>query len=252
MAELAVALLGGEDLAGPLAERTGVRVAATNVDTHLDVAHRLGLGGALVVGLAGVPWPVLPDLHAEGSASLPAYTGVVSWHALPALLDALAQAAAPGARSGAHVLITAPDPGPDTEPGDLVFLREVAEGITARVELASRSVAWRGDTRTPTAVDAVTSLVEAHGHRDIIEVPVAPGMSADPELSATAERLGARLVCVDLGRATLLDLLTTVVRTVGGHEGELDLRELDGEDMDVDAFGDGSDLPDGSDGPDRP
>ncbi len=247
MAELAIALLGGEDLAGPLSERTGVPVTATDVDTHLDVAHRLGLGGALVVGLASVPWPVSPELHAEGSASLPAYTGVVSWHALPALLDALAQAAAPGAKSGAHVLITAPDPGPETEPGDLVFLREVAEGIAARVELASRSVAWRGDTRTPTAVDALTSLVEAHGRRDIIEVPVSPGLSADPDLAATAERLGARLICVDLGRATLLDLLTTVVRTVAGYEDA-----FGPEDLDADEVGHEADLPDLPDGPAGP
>jgi hypothetical protein len=241
MSDLAIAMLGGKDLAGPLSERTGVPVAATDAETHLDVAHRLGLGGALVVGLATVPWPVLPQLHAEGSASLPAYTGVVSWHALPALLDALAQAAAPGARAGAHVLITAPDPGPDTEPGDLVFLREVAEGVAARVELSSRSVAWRGDTRTPTAVDAVTSLVEAHGRRDIVEVPVAPGTSADPALTATAERLGARLICADLGRATLLDLLTSVVRTVAGHEDDLDPGDLDPGDL--------SDRPDGPTAP---
>jgi hypothetical protein len=242
MTDLAIALLGGEDLAGPLSERTGVPVAATDVDTHLDVAHRLGLGGALVVGMASVPWPVLPELHAEGSATLPAYTGVVSWHALPALLDALAQAAAPGAKAGAHVLITAPDPGSDIEPGDVVFLREVAEGIAARVELSSRSVAWRGDTRTPTAVDAVTSLIEAHDRRDIVEVPVAPGTSADPALAATAERLGARLVCVDLGRATLLDLLTSVVRTVAGHE----------DDVDDELFASVEDDIDGPDGPAGP
>jgi hypothetical protein len=244
MADIAIALLNGGDLAGPLSERTGAPVTATDPATHLDVAHRLGLGGALVVGLASVPWPVLPELHAEGSATLPAYTGVVSWHALPGLLDALAEAVAPGARSGAHVLITAPDPGPDTEPGDVVFLREVAEGISARVDLPSRSVAWRGSTRTPTAADAVTSLVEAHGRRDIVEVPVSPGTSADPQLAQTAERLGARLVCVDLGRATLLDLLTSVVRTVAGHEDDVD---VDLEDL-VDEDSGGPDR-DGSTGP---
>jgi hypothetical protein len=218
--ELAVALLFGRDLAGALAERTGVPVLATDEDTHLDVARSLSDEAALVVGMAAVPWPALPDLHAEGSATLPAYTGVVSWHGLPRLLDALAEAAAPAARTGAHVLITAPDPGPEVEPGDLVFLREVAEGIAARVEMTTRSVAWRGDTRTPTAVDALTSLVEAHGRHDVVEVPVAPGTGADPELARAAERLGARLVCVDLGRATQLDLLTAVVRTVADHEDE--------------------------------
>lgn len=219
-ADVAVALLGGQDLAGPLSERIGVPVAATDEADHLDVAHRLGLGGALVVGLATVPWPVLPELHAEGSATLPAYTGVVSWHAMPALLDALAQTAAPAARAGAHLLVTAPDPGAEVPPEDLVFLREVAEGLASRLEPSSRSIAWRGNTRTPTAVDALTSLVEAHDRRDVVEVPVAPGTSADRELAATAEQLGARLVCADLGRATQLDLLTSVVLTVAGHEGD--------------------------------
>jgi hypothetical protein len=223
VAEVAVALLGGADLAAPLAERTGVPVVATDPDDHLDVAGRLADEDVLVVGLAVVPWPVLPDLHAEGSATLPAYTGVVSWHALPHLPDRLAEAATPGARAGAHVLVTAPDPGPDTDPADVVFLREVAEGLAQRLQLTSRSIAWRGDTRTPTAVDALTSVVETHGRTDVVEVPVAPGTGADPDLARVAERLGARLTCVDLGRATQLDLLTEVVRTVIGHEVEDDL-----------------------------
>ncbi|MFA9445883.1 hypothetical protein [Egicoccus sp. AB-alg6-2] len=218
MAEFAVALLGGAGLTAPLGERTGVQVVATTVDDHLAVAARLGEEADLVVGMAAVPWPVLPDLHAEGSATLPAYAGVVSWYALPQLADALAQAVAPGAKLGAHVLVTAPDPGPDVEPQDLMFLREVAAAIEERVDLASRSIAWRGQTRTPTAVDALTSVVEAHGRHDIVECPVAPGTGADADLVATAEQLGARLTCVDLGRATQLDLLTAVVRTVAGHE----------------------------------
>ncbi|MEX2505263.1 MAG: hypothetical protein WD378_10445 [Egicoccus sp.] len=218
MAEFAIALLGGAGLTAALSERTGAKVTATTPKDHLEVAARLGEDADLVVGMGAVPWPVLPELHAEGSASLPAYAGVVSWYALPQLADALAQAIAPGAKAGAHVLVTAPDPGEDTAPEDLMFLREVAAAIEARVDLASRSIAWRGDTRTPTAVAALTSVVEAHGKRDIVECPVAPGTGADPDLAAAAEGLGARLTCVDLGRATLLDLLTTVVDTVAGHE----------------------------------
>lgn len=216
---IAVALLGGDALAGPLAERTGRTVVATTEDDHLEVAERLSGPGVLVVGLAAVPWPAAVDLHAAGSASLPAYTGVVSWHALPLLLDRLAQAVAPGATAGAHVLVTSPDPGPDTDPGDVTFLREVAEGIAARVALPSRSIAWRGTTRTPTAVDALTSVVEAHGRRDVVELPVAPGTGPDAVLTAAAERLGARLACVDLGRATLFDVLSAVIGTVAEHEG---------------------------------
>ena len=32
------------------------------------------------------------------------------------------------------------------------MMREVAEALTARLDPPSRSIAWRGDTRTPTAV----------------------------------------------------------------------------------------------------
>jgi hypothetical protein len=216
--DLAVALVGGAALADPLEQRTSVPFVATTPEDHLEVAGRLGDQAALVVGLAAVPWPTTPDLHAAASAQLPAYTGVVSWHALPALLDALAWAVAPGVRQGAHVLVTAPDPGPDTDPHDVLFLREVAEGIATRVDLPSRSIAWRGTTRTPTAVDALTSLVEAHQRTAVVECPVAPGTGADPELLAAADRLGARLTCVDLGRQTLVDLLGTVVETVADHE----------------------------------
>jgi hypothetical protein len=216
---LAVALLGGGRLAGALGERTGCQVVGTTEVDHLEVAASLGAPDTLVVGLAAVPWPVAVELHAEGSATLPAYTGVVSWHALPLLHDRLATAVAPAAARGVHVLITAPDPGPDTDPGDVAFLTEVAEAVAARASLRSRSVAWRGTTRTPTAVDALTSLVEAHDKRDVLELPVAPGTTADPALQAAAERLGARLTCVDLGQATLLDLLDAVVGTVAEHEG---------------------------------
>jgi hypothetical protein len=218
-AEVAVALLGGRRVARALGERSGVTVVATTEEDHLVVARRLGADAALVIGLATVPWPTLEELHAQGSATLPAYAGVVSWHALPRLHERLAQAVAPGVAAGAHVLITAPDPGPDTDPSDVVFLREVAEGIARFVDLPSRSVAWRGVTRTPTAVTALESVVEAHGKRDVLECPVAPGTGADPALARTAERLGARLSTVDLGQATLVDVLDEVVRTVSGHEG---------------------------------
>jgi hypothetical protein len=216
--EFAVALLGGEHLAVALAERTGLEVVATTPSDHLGVAEVLGRQADLVVGLAAVPWPTAVEVHAQGSATLPAYTGVVSWHALPALADLLATSLAPGVRRGAHVLLTAPDPGPDTEPGDVLFLREVAEAVAARIELPSRSVAWRGTTRTPTAAAALRSLVEAHGQRDVVECPVAPFTPADRDLDTLARELGCRLTSIDLGRASLLDLLTEVVTTVVDHE----------------------------------
>lgn len=218
--EVVVALLGGAGIAEALAGRVRVPVIPTRPEDHLARAEHEAARGALVVGMSVTPWPAHAELHARASAELPAYTGVVSWHALPALLDRLAQAVAPGARGGAHVLVTAPDPGPHLAHDEAAFLPQVAEGISGRVGLPHRSIAWRGSTRQPTALDALTSLVEAHDRRDIVEVPVAPGTTADPALLEAAERLGARLTCVDLGRATQLDLLAEVVRTVIAHETE--------------------------------
>lgn len=218
----AVVLLGGEHLAGALSERTGLEVEATTPEDHLAAAAVLAREVDLIIGLAAVPWPTAVTLHADGSATLPAYTGVVSWHALPSLADLLATSLAPGVRRGAHVLLTAPDPGPETEPQDLLFLREVAEAVAARIDLPSRSVAWRGTTRSPTAAEALRSLVEAHGRRDVVECPVAPLTPADPELDALARDLGCRLTSIDLGRASLLDLLTEVVTTVVGHQDDDD------------------------------
>ena len=218
-AEVAVALLHGDRLAAPLAGRLGLEVAATSPADHLEVAAELATRAELVVGVCARPWPVEPDLHAQGSGELDGYTGVVSWHALPALHEALAEVAAPGVRAGAHLLVTAPDPGPDTPPEDVMFLREVAAALESRLTPTSRSIAWRGTTRTPTAVEALRTTVEAHGVRDVVECPVGPGMGADPDLLALGDELGLRLTCVDLGQSSLLDLLVEVVDTVAEHEG---------------------------------
>lgn len=217
-APVAVALLDGRVLADALAQRTGLRVVATGNDDHRQLAAALAEDHGLVVGLATVPWPVAHDLHAACSESVAGYTGVVSWHALPALHEALAGVVAPAVRAGAHMLVTAPDPGPASDPDDLVFLREVAAGIAGHLPGASTSIAWRGATRTPTAADALASVVEVHGRRDVVECPVAPGTTADGALEALARRLGARLSCADLGQQALVSLLATVVTTVSRHE----------------------------------
>lgn len=219
MAELAVAVLDGHAVAGPLRNRLGAEVFPTSEEDHLEVAAELGERADHVVGLAAAPWPRAADVHAEGSERLPAYTGVVSWHALPSLADRLAEVAAPGVANGAHLLVTAPDPGPTVAPEDLTFLREVAEALETRLSPRSRSIAWRGESRQPTAATALLTLGEAHGERDVVECPVAPGTTADPALLEAAEQLGMRLTCVDLGRGTLVDLLAEVVSTVAAHEG---------------------------------
>ena len=229
MAEVALALLdGGRDRAVlvALAGRVSGEVVATTRDDHLRRVQELAERHDLVVGVARTPWPQHADLHALVGAEVARYRGVVSWHGLPTLLTALAQAAANGAQAGAHLLVTAPDPGERATPEEVTFLREVAEAIAGQVDPgASTTIAWRGGTRTPTAADALTSLVTVHGRRDVVEVPVAPATAADPQLLAVAEQLGARLTCVDTSRTVLRDALTAVVATVA----EAELPTLDAE-----------------------
>lgn len=220
-ARVAVALLEGERLADALAARCGHTVVATTPETHVEVVDELAAGGAeLVVGVAATPWPAWSTLHARVADEVAVYRGVVSWHGLPLLAEALAQAAANGVRAGAHLLVTAPDPGPDAPPDEVVFLREVAEDLAARTGAEARSIAWRGDTRTPTAAAALTSLLTVHGRRDVLEVPIAPGTPADPALLAVAEEHGGRLTTVDVRAAFVLEALTAVVATVDANERE--------------------------------
>lgn len=220
-APVAVALVDGERIADALAARCGRPVAATTPDTHLEVVRELAADGTdLVIGLAATPWPAWSDLHAQVAEVVPAYRGVVSWHGLPLLGEALAQAAANGVRAGAHLLVTAPDPGPDATPEEVVFLRQVAEDLAERTGATARSIAWRGDTRTPTAVDALTSLLTVHGKRDVLEIPIAPGTPADPALLAVAEEHGGRLTTVDVRASFVLEALTAVVATVDANERE--------------------------------
>lgn len=217
---IAVAVLdGGDLLAGPLSDRCGHTVVTTSRDDHVSVVQRLAADGAdLVVGVARTPWPQHADLHALTAEVEPAYRGVVAWHGLPLLAEALAQAAANGVQMGAHLLVTAPDPGPGATPEELTFLREVAEAVAERTGATARSIAWRGTTRTPTAVDALTSVLTVHGRRDVVEVPVAPGTPVDPALLAVADEHRARLTTIDLAASFVLEALTAVVTTVAQVE----------------------------------
>ncbi len=219
--EVAVAVLGGHELADALTERCGYPVVGTSRDDHVEVVRRLAAAEVagpappgLVIGLAREPWPQHADVHELAAEAAPVYRGVVSWHGLPLLAEGLAQAAANGVQAGAHLLVTAPDPGPDARPEELTFLREVAAQVAELTGATARSIAWRGTTRTPTAVDALTSVLTVHGRRDVVEVPVLPGTSADPALLAVAEEHRARLTTVDLRAAFLLEALTAAVTTV--------------------------------------
>ncbi len=215
---VAVTVLAGDRVAGPLANRTGHAVEATTPDTHAAAVARLAADVDLVVGLAVTPWPQHADLHDATSQEVASYRGVVAWHGLPLLLDALAQAAVNGVAGGAHLLVTAPDPGPDATPEELTFLREVTEQVAARTGATARSLAWRGTTRTPTAVDALTSVLTVHGRRDVLELPVAPGTPADPRLLDIAAEHGGRLTTVDLRAGFVVDALVAVVATVVAQE----------------------------------
>jgi hypothetical protein len=218
-AQVAVALLEGDRLVGRLADRSGTTVVATSPEDHVEVVAQLAEdGAALVVGVAPTPWPQRAELHARTADAVAAYRGVVAWHGLPLLGEALAQAAVNGVRAGAHLLVTAPDPGPEATPDEVTFLREVAEDLAERTGATARSIAWRGDTRTPTAVDALTSLLTVHGRGDVLEVPVAPGTPADPALLAVAEEHGGRLTTVDVRAAFVVEALTAVVTTVAANE----------------------------------
>lgn len=221
MPELAIALLDGADgaaIGDALADAARATVTFTTPGDHLAAVADLAADHDLVVGLARTPWPQHAEVHEDAGRATARYRGVVAWHGLPTLLDALAQAAAPGAKLGAHLLVTAPDPGPDATPDELTFLREVAEQVAARVDDTSTSIAWRGGSRTPTAVDALTSVLTVHGKRDVVEVPVAPGTGSDRSLLDVAEAHGARLTTVDVSTSILVDALAAVAATVVAHE----------------------------------
>jgi hypothetical protein len=219
VAEVATVVLGGEAVVDRLRARLGGEVVASTPEDHLVIAGEVAARADHVVGVSAVPWPRADEVHAQASETVGSYTGVVSWHALPTLAERLAEVAAPGIRQGAHLLVTAPDPGPATAPEDLTFLREVAEALETRLQPRTRSIAWRGTERQPTAVTALQTLVEAHEQRLVVECPVAPGTGADPALQLAADELGVTLTCVDLGKETLVDLLVEVVATVASHEG---------------------------------
>lgn len=216
-----MALLGGARCAAELADALHRPVVATSAENHLEVARRLLDEVDLVVGLAQTPAPTASGLHQETSELVGAYTGVVSWHGLPALHQRLAEVVAPGAAAGAHVLFTASDPAPgrsldasgDLTQEDLTFLREIAAAVTAVAELPAASIAWQGGTRRPTSLEALRTLVEVHGVRQVVVCPVAPADTGEPALRGLAEELGVQVVTADLGHGVLVDLLATVVTT---------------------------------------
>lgn len=216
MADPAVVVHGPEDVADDLRERTGVRVASASQAADLADA-------SAVVGVAAEPWPSHAEAHERvRDAVAPApYFAVQAWHLHPAYLAALTELvrrAVTAVGAEAHVLFTAPGPGREPEPHEVVFLREVAEAISTELGLTRRSIAWVGGETTPTTQTALTALVEAHERTTVLRCSLDP-LGRPDGVHAEASQLGVELHEVRLRPADVGALLAAVVDTVLRHEG---------------------------------
>lgn len=210
----AVVLLDGELFVSALAKAVSKPVYAVTGATIGDTVRALAGETPCIVGLSAWPWPCHHETHQALGASYEAYRGVVSWHSLPGLTQALVDVLKAAVSHQAHVLFTAPDPGPDVAADTLMFLPQIAEQVSFQLNPRSRSIAWRGDKRQPSSAAALTALIDAHGAKTIVECPVVPGVGADETLRANAQARGVRLIATDLGVATRIGLLRQVVETV--------------------------------------
>ncbi|MEX2533950.1 MAG: hypothetical protein WD360_08300 [Nitriliruptoraceae bacterium] len=211
---LAVVLLDGEPFASALADALGKPVYPVTVATIDDTVRELAAETPHIVGLSAWPWPANHGIHQTLGGNHDAYRGVVSWHGLPELAHALADALKGAVSHQAHVLFTSPDPGDDATADTLMFLPQLAEQVSAQVNPGGRSIAWRGERRQPSSVAAFTALVEAHAVTTIVECPVVPGVAPDETLRASALARGVTFVATDLGVATRVGLMRQVVHTV--------------------------------------
>jgi hypothetical protein len=226
----------GEALVGAVATGAGLGEVRAIEAVPRDVpvapaAARLREVAGVVVGLGAWPFPGLAARHDASRDALGdvPYWAVETWHGLPAFHDALA-AALGGVRAGARpvgarVLLTAPDVVIRTLPPEhRVVLRDVAEALQARTGTRPTIAVDRSPASgavTPTAVDALTSLVEAHGATTVVRCSLVPGDGPDEAVTSTASSLGIGLddVAIDAAAhvAVLLEVVGTVLRqAVGG------------------------------------
>jgi hypothetical protein len=197
---------------------------ATGSADLATACRRLAETCDLVLGLPAPPWPGFGDRHAAARDALGEvpYWAVESWHGLPTLGPALADAvAAAVAGPEDRVLLTAPDAAVVRLPAEQrVFLREVAEaldtaldGRAARPTVAvDRSPAT--DAVTPTAMTTLVTLADAHGATRVVRCSLAPADGADPQVTAAAVTTRLELVDVALTPEAHVRLLLDAVATL--------------------------------------
>jgi hypothetical protein len=216
MADVAVVLHGPGHLAAALADHTGRRVVtAADAGVVADAAA--------VVGVAAEPWPAFVEAHEAARAAVAAtpYFAVQSWHGHPAWIAALTdtvERARAALGEEVHVLFTAPGPGAEPAPHEVVFLREVAEEVSARLDLPRRSIAWVGGGTGPHTRSALAALADAHGYHDVLRVSLDP-LGRPDGVHAEASAVGIELHEVRVDPGDLLAVVDAVVATVVGHEG---------------------------------
>lgn len=222
MPELGVVLLGPSDVTSALTEELaapedGGATAVTAAD-----AGELRASAA-VIGVASQPWPAFARDHEEaGQAVAPApYVAVQSWHRHPAYLDrlvaALEEARQASPDGDVHVLFTAPGPTSQPDPGEVVFLRETAEAVSALAGVTRRSIAWSSGVLGPSTAAALTALAEAHGRTAVLRCSLDP-LAARDQVAGEAEAVGLSLTEASLDRGDLAAILRAVVATVIDHE----------------------------------
>lgn len=217
-ATFTVVLVDGDAYAPLLADTLNMPVRAATADTFaVEVAHA-SKTRSRVIGVSAWPWLSHDDTHATLSMTYPDYRGVGSWYGLPQLATLLADVLAPAVQANAHVLFTAPDPGPHASGETLAFLPRVADEITRQVQPKGRSIAWQGDTRQPSTVQALDALVDAHQVTHVVECPVVPAVTGDAALRAHAAQRQISFTALDVGVASRVGMLADVVRTVIANE----------------------------------
>lgn len=215
MADVAVVLLGPSDAAAEFAAELGPSAVAAPDAGEVS-------GSPAVVGVAVEPWPAFAGPHeAIRAAVAPApYYAVQAWHRHPTYVDRLAAAldrARVAVGDDVHVLFTAPGPATEPEPGDVVFLRETAEAVSATLAIDRRSIAWSSGVLGPTTEAALTALAEAHGRTAVLRCSLDP-LARPDGVASEAARLGLAFSEAALTRADLAVVLREVVATVLAHE----------------------------------
>ncbi len=218
MADVAVVVHGPAEVAAAVAEETGLPAVVAG-----DAAALASRSPGAVVGVGADPWPsyAAPHEHVRDALGAVPYYAVQAWHLHPGYLEALVDAVRHelGADAGdTHVLFTAPGPGAEAAPHEVVFLREVAEAVSGSLGLARRSIAWVGGETTPTSATVLTTLVEAHGKTRVLRCSLDPRGRPDG-VPAEASAAGVDLREARLAGDSLPRFLAEVVATVVAHEG---------------------------------